>query len=121
MTEDLRFLADESCDFAVVRSLRGAGYDVVAIAESLPAALDIEVLRLSVQENRILVTEDKDFGEWVFAHGEAMSGVLLIRFPGTMRDQLGESINALVSKHGAELLKRFAVLEPGRVRIHGKT
>ena len=29
----LRFLADESCDFAVVRALRGAGYDVVAVAE----------------------------------------------------------------------------------------
>ena len=120
MTEGIKFLADESCDFAVVRSLRNAGYDVVAIVESLPAALDIEVLRLSVRENRILVTEDKDFGEWVFAHGEAMSGVLLIRFPGTTRDRLGHSINALVQRHGAELLGSFAVLEPGRVRIHGK-
>ena len=116
----MKFLADESCDFAVVRLLRNAGHDVVAIAESLPAALDIEVLKLSVQEDRILITEDKDFGEWIFAHGEAMSGVLLIRFPGTMRDRLGESINALVEKHGAELSSTFAVLEPGRVRIHGK-
>ena len=27
----LRFLADESCDFAVVRALRSAGYDVFAV------------------------------------------------------------------------------------------
>jgi len=27
------FLADESCDFAVVRALRAAGYDVLSIAE----------------------------------------------------------------------------------------
>jgi len=25
------FLADESCDFAVVRTLRAAGYDVLAV------------------------------------------------------------------------------------------
>jgi hypothetical protein len=29
----LRFLADESCDFTVVRSLRAAGYDVLAVSE----------------------------------------------------------------------------------------
>ena len=29
----LRFLADESCDFAVVRALRADGYDVAALSE----------------------------------------------------------------------------------------
>jgi Domain of unknown function (DUF5615) len=29
----MRFLADESCDFSVVRALRSADHDVVAIAE----------------------------------------------------------------------------------------
>jgi hypothetical protein len=32
----MRFLADESCDFAVVRALRSADHDVVAIAEVSP-------------------------------------------------------------------------------------
>ena len=40
----LRFLADESCDFAVVRALRGAGYDVVAVAEFINQSLDSEVI-----------------------------------------------------------------------------
>ena len=36
MTEpDLRFLADESCDFVVVRALRVEGYDVLAVSESM--------------------------------------------------------------------------------------
>jgi hypothetical protein len=29
----VRFLADESCDFAVVRALRTAGHDMLAVAE----------------------------------------------------------------------------------------
>ena len=40
----LRFLADESCDFAVVRALRGAGYDVVAVAEFINQSLDSAVI-----------------------------------------------------------------------------
>jgi len=34
----MRFLADESCDFRVVRALRAAGHDVMAIAETGPGA-----------------------------------------------------------------------------------
>jgi len=71
--EKIRFLADESCDFLVVRSLRSAGYNVVAVAESFPSAPDREVLRVAVKEDRILITEDSDFGEWVFAPKRADS------------------------------------------------
>jgi len=46
--QDLRFLADESCDFIVVRTLRAEGYDVLAICEEFPAAFDEDVLKLAV-------------------------------------------------------------------------
>jgi len=72
----IRFLADESCDFAVVRSLRSAGYDVVAVTESFPSATDKEVLGVAVEEDRILITEDSDFGEWVLIHREKINGPL---------------------------------------------
>ena len=113
----LKFLADESCDFTVVRALKSAGHDVSAISESLPSASDLQVLRFAVEEERILLTEDKDFGEWIFAQKETMTGVLLIRFPTKMRSKLGEAINILVDKHSFDLMKSFTVLEPGRARI----
>lgn len=62
-----RFLADESCDFAVVRALREAAFDVVAVVEHAPGAADDQVIALSVKEGRVLLTEDKDFGQLVFA------------------------------------------------------
>lgn len=58
----MRFLADESCDFAVVRALRAAGHEVVAIAEISPRATDEAVVEIAVREERILLTEDKDCG-----------------------------------------------------------
>jgi hypothetical protein len=44
----LEFLADQSCDFAVVRALRADGHDVIAVAEVARGAPDeIAVLNLA--------------------------------------------------------------------------
>jgi len=73
--EKIRFLADESCDFAVVRSLRSAGYDVIAVSESCPSAPDVEVLRAAVEDKRILITEDRQKNRSVpfFALGQCLN------------------------------------------------
>jgi len=115
--KNIKFLADESCDFTVVRALRALGYDVVSVAESFASASDLNILEMSIEEKRLLLTEDKDFGDWIFAHGEEMSGVLLIRFPANVRSDLGQAVSVLVSKHASDLMKSFTVLEPGRARI----
>jgi predicted nuclease of predicted toxin-antitoxin system len=114
---EIKFLADESCDFLIVRKLRLAEYDVLSVAESFPAASDQQVLEHAVKERRILLTEDKDFGEWVFAHGEKVAGVILIRFPGNARNRLGDEFILLVEHQGKELKNFFSVLEPGRARL----
>lgn len=46
----MRFLADESCDFAVVRALRDEGYDVQAIIEVCPGAEDRYVIELAIRK-----------------------------------------------------------------------
>jgi predicted nuclease of predicted toxin-antitoxin system len=114
---EINFLADESCDFTVVRALRAAKFDVLSVAESFPSISDEQVLQRSLKEERILLTEDKDFGEWVFAHGKKVPGVILVRFPGNARKQLAEEIRMLVEDYGTDLIRNFVVLEPGRARI----
>ena len=43
-----------------------SGHDVLSALERDPRAADEELLTLALEEQRILVTEDKDFGELVF-------------------------------------------------------
>lgn len=74
------FLADENCDFAVVRALRSAGHDVTSVAELSPRVADDFVLNLARREKRLLLTEDKDFGNLVYADSRATAGVILIRY-----------------------------------------
>jgi hypothetical protein len=112
----VRFLADESCDFAVVRALRLAGHDVTAIAEISPRATDAIVLELAIRESRILLTED--FGQLLHANEAAAGGVFLLRFPArAARADLPGAVLKLVEERGEGLLGHFVVLQPGRVRI----
>lgn len=77
----MRFLADESCDFAAVRGLRSHGHDVLAVGEFQQRSVDKDVMELALAENRVLLTEDKDFGWLAFVAHVNSPGVILIRFP----------------------------------------
>ncbi len=113
----MRFLADESCDFAVVRALRGAGFDVLCISESTPRAEDLEVIGLALREERILLSEDKDFGRLVYSHGEKTLGVIFLRFPTFARKQISRDVLNLVKQQGEKLVGSFITVQPGRIRI----
>ena len=113
----MRFLADESCDFAIVRALRFAGFDVAAVVDISPRALDQAVIDMAVQQDRILVTEDKDFGQLVYASGQPSAGVILLRFPAGVRSQMAAAVLELLRRYGDTLAGGFAVVQPGRSRV----
>ena len=112
-----RFLADESCDFALVRALRAARFDVVAVVEQSPGATDERIIELARSESRILLTEDRDFGRLVFAAGHPTSGVIFIRFPAGHRAELPSRVLDLVGREAGRLATSFTVVGPGRIRI----
>ncbi|MGF1614852.1 MAG: DUF5615 family PIN-like protein [Gammaproteobacteria bacterium] len=117
----MRFLADESCDFAVVRALRSAGHDVVAVRDTDPGAPDEAVIGLALQESRVLLTEDKDFGQLVFASAAGSAGVIFIRFPASARRAMAQTVVQLIESHAQKVAGRFVVVQPGRIRISART
>jgi predicted nuclease of predicted toxin-antitoxin system len=113
----MRFLADESCDFRIVRALRSAGHDVLPIVDVLPGAADAAVIDLAVREDRLFLTEDRDFGQLIYAAAKPARGVILIRFPAMARTALPQLIVEIVAQHAERLIGGFAVVQPGRVRF----
>ncbi len=57
-------VADESV--RIVLQLRKTGISVYSISESQYSIKDEKVLSIAVEQNALLITEDKDFGELVF-------------------------------------------------------
>ena len=63
----MKFLLDVCAASRSMHSmLTGAGHDVLSALEASPKATDEELLALATAEQRIIITEDKDFGELVF-------------------------------------------------------
>ncbi|MFH0813726.1 MAG: DUF5615 family PIN-like protein [Pseudomonadota bacterium] len=113
----MRFLADECCDYAVVRALRAAGYDVLSVTDLSPRANDSEIMKLALQEKRLLLTEDKDFGRLVYAQGQKVLGVIFLRFPLSARKQIAKDVLKLVKQQEDKLGGCFVTVQPGQIRI----
>ena len=75
------------------------------------------MIDFAVREGRILLTEDKDFGQLVHANAQASGGVIFIRFPTNTRQTLPTAVLKLIQEQGERLTGSFVVLAPGRVRI----
>jgi predicted nuclease of predicted toxin-antitoxin system len=75
----VRLLLDECCPPSLARALRGAGHDVRHVLDHDAGVDDETIAEIAVQEGRVLVTEDKDFGEIAIAHGRPLPGVILLR------------------------------------------
>lgn len=113
----MQLVADESCDFGLVRALRSAGHNVISIAETQAGVDDERVIELARSERRLLITEDKDFGQLVYSAAKENSGVLLVRYPTLARSTLVNALLALLAERGDDLYSCFVVLEPGRIRL----
>ncbi|MFZ2959475.1 MAG: DUF5615 family PIN-like protein [Candidatus Ozemobacteraceae bacterium] len=113
----MRFIADECCDFAIVKALREAGHDVMLISQIKPGATDSEVVKIALHEKLIILTEDKDFGQLVYAAGKQAIGVFFFRFPSAFRKQIANDVVKLVHQMEVKLHGCFVTIQLGKVRI----
>ncbi|MEA5518431.1 MAG: DUF5615 family PIN-like protein [Limnoraphis robusta] len=113
----MKFVADEGLDAQIVERLRQAEYRVWYIAEMEPGISDDAVLNLANQENAVLLTVDKDFGELVFRLRRIATGVVLIRLSGLSTTRKAEIVSQVISQHEEELFGAFTVITPSTVRI----
>jgi len=124
----VRWLADECVDAGLVAQLRAANHEVAYIAESHAGSLDRHVLALARDENRLLLTEDKDFGDLVFRSRMEAPGVILLRLGPQDRHlkwgrletaikQFGEALFGAIRRHRQGANAFSATLEVGSLDL----
>jgi predicted nuclease of predicted toxin-antitoxin system len=113
----VKFLADECCDAGIVASLRADGHDVAYVLERQAGISDDEVLQNAFVEGRILLTEDKDFGELVYRLKKPACGIILIRIDVQERHEKWPRLEALIAKHGDRLPGHFVVVDLKKYRF----
>lgn len=113
----MKVLADESVEGEIVARLRAEGLDVAYVPETSAGIRDDEVLVRANAEDRVLLTEDKDFGELAFYYGNRSSGIVLLRAHGVGIDaKMGAIVGVLEAYEGklTEDPPHFVVARPGR-------
>ena len=113
----MKYLADECCDQGLVEALRQSGNDVLFVLESKPGAIDNDVLALAFDERRILITEDKDFGELVYRLKKPAHGIILIRIGVKNRGEKWPQIKKLLDSYGERCTGRFVVIDENKFRF----
>lgn len=107
----MKIVADEGIERPVVLKLRAEGHQVIHIAEIAPAITDIEVLKVAIQEDSLLITYDKDFGDLIFYRRYQSRGVILLRLPETLSSlEKADIVVDVINEKREELFQSFTVV-----------
>jgi predicted nuclease of predicted toxin-antitoxin system len=91
-------IADENIDKRIILALRKANQSVTSVAEDYAGIPDEDVMHLTVTLEGILLTCDKDIGEWVFAHGRKGFSVVFLRYENEEIDDIIKNIISILEK-----------------------
>lgn len=105
----MKFIADENLGSEVPKFLRSLGIDIISAADMAAGKPDPDILLLANNQQRILITLDKDFGELVFKEGLIHSGVILLRLRDESIDNK-KKILLKILKSKQEFTGRFTVI-----------
>jgi predicted nuclease of predicted toxin-antitoxin system len=113
----MRILANENIAGTVIRMLREHGHDMLSAKESMRSEPDEAVLARAQAETRLVVTQDKDFGELAFRWGlEASCGVILFRLSGSTPEQDNQRMIEVIEGR-TDWAGQFAVVTDDRIRF----
>lgn len=113
----MRFLLDESVDARLQGYLQRDGHDVTSIRlDHRPGMPDREVLAVARDEERVLLTNDRDFGELIFRQRLTHQGVILFRLQSVSLDAKLTAMREVLLHH-ADQLGAFLVVSAAGVRV----
>jgi predicted nuclease of predicted toxin-antitoxin system len=114
----VRFFVDECIGASLVTELRDRGHDVVWAQDDHATLPDNQILAFATQENRVLISEDRDFGTLVFGRRQPAIGIIIVHvsdflIPATA---LAALVADVIAEQQGSLVGCFLTIEPGRVR-----
>jgi predicted nuclease of predicted toxin-antitoxin system len=98
-------------------ALRRAGHDVLYVIEHRPGMPDVDVIALARAERRVVIADDKDFGELVVRRRAAAAGIVLIRIDPLEPEKRFRALINAIERFGERLERQVTVLRGGVVRV----
>jgi predicted nuclease of predicted toxin-antitoxin system len=93
------------------------GYAVKSIQEFKQGATDEEVLRMATEENLVILTFDRDYGELIFRYAVVNPpAVVYFRFKGSDPHFVGKVFHDLLKDSEVEIFNAFTVIDQKSIR-----
>ena len=106
----MRFLVDECTGPTVARWLQDQGHDVFSVYEEACGMDDRKVIQKALAEQRILITNDKDFGERIYRERQSHRGVILLRLENERVAVKIDVLRQLLSSYADRLADQYVVV-----------
>jgi predicted nuclease of predicted toxin-antitoxin system len=113
----LKFVADESVEQPISRALERMGHEVWEVVLHASGIKDREVLERARQQEAILITADKGFGDLIYLEREKVRGVILLRLQGIPLRQMVQRVADAVEAHVQELEGSFLIVTSLQIRV----
>jgi len=113
----LKFLADVNMEKPIIDWLLKEGYDIKWIPDFDFKMNDESLLNMANREKRILITNDKDFGELTFLQRKVSTGIILMRFKGQLVKDKLIILPKIFRIHSDRLLGHFTVVTKKKIRF----
>lgn len=111
------FLANENFPRPSIILLRENGYSVKSIQEDYPGIDDAAVIKIAQEQNLIVLTFDRDYGELIFRYTkENPPSVIFFREKGKYPAFAASSLLTLLISSKIVLTGAFTVIESDNVR-----
>lgn len=111
MPETYRLYLDQMFSVDVAQALREQGYDVIRASETGQArADDQQILQKAISENRILITLDEHFGDWVILPLSQHPGVIRIKVHPTTSEKVINLLLPFLRMHTHDQFKDHLVI-----------
>jgi predicted nuclease of predicted toxin-antitoxin system len=112
----MRFLANENFPYLSILLLRSEGFSIVSILEELSGITDEKVLDKAINDQLIILTFDRDYGELLFKYKkDPPPAVVYFKTKGLDPEEAGTVLSSHI-KSGLALDNFFTVIEETGVR-----
>jgi len=118
MPEHFKLYLDQMLRLDVALALRNDGHDVLRASEvGQSRADDRQILEKAIEENRILITLDEHFGDWVILPLSRHPGVIRLKVNPATSDNIINILLPFLRLYSFEQLKnQLVILSPKRVK-----
>ena len=113
----MKLLANENFPLKSVTYLKVKGFDIKAIGIDNPSIKDSEVMDIAIQEQRLILTFDRDYGELIFKYNyRPEKGVIYLRLDEFQPDEPGLLVENLLAENNFNFENALTVVDRNGIR-----